>query len=323
MKKTFNLLNVSIEVQAPIDVINYVESKTYEIPTYIADLKKHKLNYVYDPELYKEIKDSIKEENIIRFYGEEYKNRVVIDGNIYLIDKDSIIIHSKDGFNIIGNTPFSKNHIIYFIREAIYEEYIINNQLLIHSACISNNGATVLVGAPGAGKTTLLMEYLHNTDCNYVSNDLVGCHEKNAMASIIPVRVAHGTLKKYTHIDYPDLREKETYDLDEFLAENKTKLESNVPIKNIVFPKFSLNSNFKMFSLQKDTAFELLKGQTLNFGDEVRPYLWVNEFDINNVNKEIITSRLNDLLDSTNLYGVNYGQEFTMEDYKVLEKRHV
>lgn len=323
MKKTFDILNVSVDVEASSDVLEYVESKVYSIPTYKKDLKKYNVSYVLDPKLYSEIKSSITEENIIRFYGEEYKNRVIIDGNIYLIDKHSIIIHSKDGFRIIGNTDFSINHIIYFIREAIYEEYIINNELLLHSACVAGDNATVIVGAPGAGKTTLLMEYLHNIDCDYVSNDLVGCHDKHALASIIPVRVAHGTLSKYTHIDYPDMKEKETYDLDEFLSENDTELKTNVPIKNIVFPKFSIDSKFKMFKLQKDKAFELLKGQTLNFGDEVRPYLWVNEFSINDIDEKLVIERLNDLLDTSNLYQIDYGVSMDKDDYKVLEKRMV
>ena len=46
----------------------------------------------------------------------------------------------------------------------------------------------------------------------------------------------------------------------------------------IVFPE-------TIKDIKKADAFDILKSQTLNFKDDVRPYMWVNELDLKKVRK--------------------------------------
>ena len=150
--------------------------------------------------------------------------------------------------------------------------------------------------------------------------DLVGVHNNKAQASIIPVRVAHGTLSKYNHQEYDDLKEKETYLLNDFLREYSFQTESNIPIKNLVFPHFAMNNSFEIAKMNRKDARELLTSQTMNYGDDVRPYLWVNGFDIRDVKRKTIESKLGNLLGNTESFHIEYGPSMNQEDIKVMKK---
>lgn len=323
MKKKYTLLNSTIEVEGPKDLIDFIDYDLIEFPLYTKNVREYKVSYKFDPVLYDElIKDlqKLKGEKI-RFFGEEYKTKYENDGILFLMDQDSVIVKTNGKFMIIGKKDFSKNHVIYLIREAIYEGFLLDNDLMIHSAAFAtNHEGNVLVGAPGAGKTTMLMECLTGIPSLYVSNDIVGVHNNKAEASIIPVRVAYGTLSKYTHQQYDDLSEKETYLLNDFLKEYSLKTDSNVRIKNLVFPHFGLNNHFEISKMNKNEARDLLTSQTLNYGDPVRPYLWVNGFDIRDVKKKTIESKLGNLLGSTESFHIEYGPSMNQEDIKVMKK---
>lgn len=320
MKKNYDILNVSVELTADKDVIEYVDSKVHNLPLYKKPNKFY-VNYIDDKKIYNELLKEINANSVkIRFYGEEYKYKNIIKDVIYLYDNNSIIIHDNNKFTIIGNGSFSKNHIVYFIRQAIYEEYIKDNQLLFHSAAFSCNLGNLLVGAPGKGKTTLLMECLLNYNLNYISNDLVGCNEYNVLASIIPIRLAYGTLSRFDDKEYSNLKEKKTMDLDDFLNEYKLNLDNNVEIKNIIFPNFNKANYFSINNVKKEDAFDILKSQTLNFNDDVRPYMWVNELDLKTIDKELIDYKINNLLDNCDINEISYGTKLSGDNIKNLRK---
>ena len=324
MIKKYTLLNSSIDVEGSKDLIDYLDKDIIEFPLYTKNVREYKVSYNFNPKLYDEILRDLKKQKgeKIRFFGEEYKTRIKNDNIVFLIDDDSIIINMESKFLIVGKTDFSKNHVIYLIREAVYEGYILDNDLMIHSAAFSTNheNGNILVGAPGAGKTTLLMECLTGLSSFYVSNDIVGIHNNRAMASIIPVRIAHGTLGKYNNQQYHDLFEKETYMLNEFLRDYNLATDSNVKIKNLVFPHFDLKGNFDISKMDKKQSRELLTSQTLNYGDLVRPCLWVNEFDIKNIKKKTIENKINSLIGSANSFHIEYGPNMNEEDIKVMKK---
>ena len=321
MKKVYNILNVSIELTASKDIIEFVNKSIYDLPMVDTNPHKYYVSYIKDPKQYMELCNKFSSKKNVRFYGDEYKVKHIEKDVIYLIDKNSVIIHDNNRFAIIGLTEFSKNHIVYLIREAIYEEYIIKNYLLIHSAAFAeNNNSSLLIGRPGAGKTTLLLEFLLNSNYDYISNDLVGCIKNNAMASIIPVRIANGTMSRFDNKEYTDLKEKKTINLNDFLLMFNLNIKNNIPIKNIIFPKFNIDGEFCIKEVIFDTSMDILKGQVLNFNDDVRPYLWVNEYDRNDINKEELLNKLINLINNTHNLEINYGKSISKENIKVMKR---
>lgn len=324
MEKTYRVLNSEIEVEGPKDLIDYIDSDVIELPLYTKTPYKYRVTYHHNPSMYDEVTNDLRKQKKehIRFYGEEYKDRIVDRDVIYLIDDDSIIIRLDKRFIIVGKTEFAKNHVIYLIREAVYEGYILDNDLILHSAAFAtgHEQGNVLVGAPGAGKTTLLMESLIQLPGTYISNDLVGIHNGRAMASIIPVRIANGTMTRFNHQKYDDLSEKQTFKLYDFLAEYNMPIDSNVQIRNIIFPKFNIDGSLNIRELDKKQARSILETQVLNLGDPVRPYMWVNEIDMKRIKKRAIMSKVGNLLGNTSYYQVEYGPSLTSDDIKVMKK---
>ncbi|MBR4177822.1 MAG: hypothetical protein IKR57_00565 [Bacilli bacterium] len=321
MKKIYNILNASIEVTAEEDVIKFVDNCVYELPLLDSSSYKYFVTYIKDPKEYMSLSNKLRKNNIIRFYGEEYKDRIVDKDTIYLIDDNSIIIHNGNRFVIVGNTDFSKNHVVYLIREAIYEGFILKNNLLIHSAAFAkNNDSSLLIGRPGAGKTTLLMELLMNTDYDYVSNDLVGIINNKAMASIIPVRIANGTMSRFDNKEYKNLEEKRTINLKDFLKEFNLDIKNNVLVRNIIFPKFNINGSFNINEMNYTESMKIIESQLMNFQDDVRPYLWVNEYDRRLVDREQLIVKLIHMLSNANIYEIEYGRSISKENIKEMKR---
>ena len=322
MKKIYNILNISIELNATEDVIKYIDENVYSLPLITNDPHSFFITYIKDEYEYLRLKNQITNRETVRLYADEFKEKKVDKDTVYLLDNNSIIIHNNNNnYVIIGASDFAKRHIVYLIREAIYEEYIINNNPILHSAAFADNdSSSILLGHAGSGKTTLLMEILLNSNFNYLSNDLVGCVDKNAMASIIPIRIAYGTLSRFDNNKYADLKEKKTYSLDAFLKEFNLKIKNNVPIKNILFPNYDSSNSFSISNLSVPEAMELVEQQTLNIEDKVRPYLWVNEFDRNMIDELCLKDKLLDLVSNVNLLKVRYGNRMTNDNVQELKR---
>ena len=324
MKKKYTLLNSSIEVEGTEELIKYIDSDIIEFPLYTKKPREYIVSYEYNPSLYDDILVDLKRQigHRVRIFGDEYKMKYTNTGIVFLVDDDSIIVHMENKFTIYGKTDFSKNHVLYLIREAVYEGYLLDKDLILHSAAFSTNHeqGNILVGAPGAGKTTLLMECLLGLPSAYISNDLVGVHNNRALASIIPVRVAHGTLSRFNHQEYSDLKEKETYMLNDFLKAYSLETDSDVRIKNIIFPHFDKKNNFYITKIDKKEAKDILISQTLNYGDDVRPYLWVNELVLNQTKSKTVDAKLNSLIGSSESFYLEYGPNIRDDEKKVMRK---
>ena len=324
MIKRYDVVNVSFILNAEEDVHEFINKEVYPFKGEVT--KKIYINYKTSILDYYKLKSYYKnnEKKLVKFYSEEYKERLVDNRNIVLIDDNSIIVHKIDNnvFYIIGKNKKAMKQIVYLFREAIYEEYLLEEHLLLHAAAFSNNNnAVAVIGKSGAGKTTLTMEMLKKTDSKFITNDLLGIIDDRLMASIIPIRVANGQMNRFSKEKADSLTDKKTYSVSEFLKQFDFRSDNNVLVKKIVLPHFDIHNNFEIKELSKDYVHNVIFTQTFNIQDQIRPYLWVNEFEREDVcSFKDISDKINDLLKKTDCYSLSYGINIDNEEIDEIKK---
>ena len=324
MKKKYVLLNSIDEVEGPNELFDYIDLNIIEFPLYTKNVREYRVTYEENSRLYSDIVNDLEkmEGKKTRIFDNEYVLKIKNEDVIFLVDDTSVIVHMDNKFAIYGRTSESKSKVVSLIREAIYEGYVLDNDLLLNSAAFSTNHeqGNVLVGPKGTGKTALLIENLMRLPATYISNSIVGVHNNRIMASTFPVSISHGVLSHCNGKEYDDLNEKETYSLKHFIEYYSLSTDSNVRVKNLIFPHFSLDSHFEIEKIDKKDAHDALIKQVLNYGDKVRPYLWVNEVTRNLVKKKIIDSKINGLIGSTESFHVSFGPNINEDNIKTMRK---
>lgn len=310
MKRILQVVNTRFIVDASEKVIDFVINN---IPP-IRDneiLNTYSIKYLDDANEYNLVRKNLHNGIIVDFYAEEKKIKYSIGNRIVLVDDNSIIIKDNNDFTIIGKNDFAQRIIIYFIREAVYENYILNKNLVFHSAAFElNNKGYSLIGQSGAGKTTLLLEFIKKLGANYIANDILAINDRSELiASILPLRIANGSLNRFRVHQLDDQKRKSKYEISDFLDLFSCNIKSNVVLDKILLPHFGETSNMNISYVTKDVAFRILKSQTMNIYDPIRPYMWVNEINRNDILKEYnIDEIIWELVNSHDVFSIEYGK---------------
>ena len=317
MKKRLHVLNTEFIINAKKEVIDFVIEGIPDIKDNLL-LRSYAISYIEDEHEYEQVNKKLTNKKTILFYGEdEIKEKQIVGDKVFLVDKNSIIINNKGNFTIIGKNEKARRTLIYLIREAIYENYILNKDLVLHSAAVElDDKGYSLVGYGGAGKTTLLMELIDKLDANYITNDiLVINNDDELIPSILPLRIANGSMSRFSNESFTDLKEKSKYEIDQFTKLFDCKLKSRVPLDKILLPHYSMGERLEIDEASPYDAFDTIIGQTMNINDPVRPYMWVNEFEKSDVLKTFdINERVSNLVDNHQTLSVVYGDSINEKE---------
>ena len=316
MKKRLHVLNTEFILNAKEDVIDFVTANVPDIKDNIL-LNSYTINYIDDESEYEKVNKQLTGKRTVTFYGDEKKGKQIVDNRVFLVDENSIIINDRGKFTIIGRNNKARRAIIYLIREAIYENYILNKDLVLHSAAIElDDKGYSLIGHSGAGKTTLLMELIAKLNSNYITNDILVVNKNDELiASILPLRIANGSITRFSGESFPDEKEKHRYEIDQFVDWFNCQVKTNVPLDKILLPHYDKNGRLEIAEVPPKKAQRIITEQTMNISDPVRPYMWVNEFEREDVLKEYdINDRISKLLDNHKVLSIIYGDSINPKE---------
>lgn len=316
MKKKIHVLNTEFIINASKETIDFVIEDIPDIKDSIL-LNSYAINYIEDEHEYEQVNKKLTNKKKIIFYGEEEKEKQIIDNKVFLVDENSIIINEQGNFTIIGKNEKAKRTIIYLIREAIYENYILNKNLVLHSAGIElNDKGYPLIGHSGAGKTTLLMELINKLDANYITNDILVVNDNDKLiASILPLRIANGSISRFSDESFTNTKAKSKYEIDRFIKWFNCEVKSDVPLDKILLPHYTIDGRLEIEEVPSADAFDIIIGQTMNIFDPVRPYMWVNEFEKEAILKTYdINDKVAKLVDNHKSFSIIYGNNINSNE---------
>lgn len=322
MKKVLHVLNCEFILNSDEDIIQFVLNNIPDIKDSVL-LNSYTVSYVKDEYEYKRICQELTNKNIVAFYADEKKEKYIVQDKTILVDEDSVLMNQRGTFTIIGRNEKAKRILLYLIREAVYENYILNKDLVLHSAAVELDGkGYALLGHGGAGKTTLLMELIDKLNANFITNDILAVNSKDELiASILPLRIANGSLSRMTHEKYEDAKEKNRYEIEQFINQFQCQLKTNVPLDKILLPHFVKNGSLNIQKVPFQQAYDTIIGQTMNIFDPIRPYMWVNEFKREDILKEYdIQEKIRKLIENHEVLSVEYGNSMTPKEVEKVLK---